>query len=114
MFVANEADIQGEEQVLNGKERKKARAGLAPHGSSPIFAYHPEDDLIARVSPDETRVDMSDNLLQYASHMADFSYTLAPDREQNSFGVDTRGRIMIVPYTKLSEMVEELDRWGTM
>ncbi|KAG6828857.1 hypothetical protein H0H92_006564 [Tricholoma furcatifolium] len=62
----------------------------APDG---IYPYHPEDDLIKEAS----------------AHSLDYRFTTADEpREKDSFGLDTRGRIMLVPAEKFPELIVKM------
>ncbi|KAG6856604.1 hypothetical protein H0H87_002696 [Tephrocybe sp. NHM501043] len=62
----------------------------APDG---IYPYHPEDELIKQVS----------------IHSVDYHFTTAAEpREKDSFGLDTRGRIMLVPAERFPELIAKM------
>ena len=108
-------------EALGGKKKKKqkrANAGTtlgnaASASQEGLFAYHPEDEVIARVRlPSRRAWSASDRNLQFATGIADFDFTHAPARDEDAFGVDTKGRLMLVPYDKLGELVAALDKEG--
>jgi len=67
-----------------------------------IYSFHPEDEYI----------------MQLASHTHHYPYSSQQQqqpRDKESFGLDTRGRIMLVPGEKLGELVRGLgERFGEM
>lgn len=72
--------------------RSKRHKGTAPLGGG-VFPFHPEDDVLAK----------------FASHTFDFSLTSSQPREQDSFGLDTGGRIMIIPSENLPQIAIALN-----
>lgn len=55
--------------------------------------------------------------LQSSTHTLDYPFTSAPPepRDQESFGLDTRGRLMLVPFERFGEMVQNMGTvyvWG--
>jgi len=64
---------------------------LAPDG---IYLYHPEDAFIK----------------MFSTYSIDYQFSSAPEpRERDSFGLDTRGRIMLVPAEKFPELVVKVN-----
>jgi hypothetical protein len=49
---------------------------------------------------------------QFAEDTLDFAFSNAPERDQDSFGVDTRGRLMLVERSKLDELIQQLEVEG--
>ncbi|KIY49662.1 hypothetical protein FISHEDRAFT_40603 [Fistulina hepatica ATCC 64428] len=72
------------------KSKKKRTSSTSAEATRPedgIYSFHPEDDVI----------------IQFASHVLDYCLTKTPTEPRNaeSFGLDTRGRIMLVPHVQL-------------
>ena len=42
----------------------------------------------------------------------DFAFSNTPERSGDSFGVDTKGRLMLVPFDKLDDLVAALEVEG--
>ncbi|KAG6854206.1 hypothetical protein C0991_009519 [Blastosporella zonata] len=62
----------------------------APDG---IYLYHPEDEFIKLAS----------------IHSVDYHFTTAAEpREKDSFGLDTRGRIMLIPAERFPELIAKM------
>ncbi|KAF8910830.1 p21-C-terminal region-binding protein-domain-containing protein [Mucidula mucida] len=80
----------------SSKKSKKAKIPQAPSMSRPsdgIYSFHPEDDLIKQAS----------------LHFADYTFSApAEPRNEESFGLDTRGRLMLVPSENYVPLVERM------
>lgn len=50
---------------------------------------------------------------QYATNILDFDFTQKPDRSEDSFGVEEKGRLMLIPTAKLEDLVEALEKEGS-
>lgn len=61
-----------------------------------IYPFHPEDDAIRALS----------------LHSLDYKYTNAPTepRERDSFGLDIRARMMLLPADRLDALVEKMQK----
>ena len=46
--------------------------------------------------------------LQFATHTLDYTFTHAQPRDSESFGLDTGGRMMLVPAARLREIAAAL------
>ncbi|KAL1741334.1 BCP1 family [Schizophyllum fasciatum] len=57
-----------------------------------VYAFHPEDGVIA----------------EFATHVADYPFARAEPRDRESFGLDTRGRLMLVPAERFVDMVRKM------
>lgn len=51
---------------------------------------------------------------QVASHTLDYSFSSAEPREKDSFGLDTGGRVMLVPANRFQELVASLNEAYTV
>jgi protein BCP1 len=79
-----------------------------------IYPFHPEDEhikqvclllLIIKTVPGNNTV----HFLQFAIHSADYAFTTATEpREKDSFGLDMRGRIMLVPADRFPQLVDKI------
>lgn len=82
----------------SSKKSKRSKAPLAqqPTVELPqdgIYPFHPEDECIK----------------QFAIHSADYAFTTATEpREKDSFGLDTRGRMMLVPADRFPQLVDKI------
>ncbi|KAJ3785414.1 p21-C-terminal region-binding protein-domain-containing protein [Lentinula aff. detonsa] len=81
----------------NKKKKAKAAASNAPTMSRPmdgVYSFHPEDEFI----------------MQASSHAIDYAFTAAPvePRDSESFGLDTRGRLMLVPFENFEKLVQTM------
>ncbi|TFK67662.1 hypothetical protein BDN72DRAFT_770445, partial [Pluteus cervinus] len=79
------------------KKAKKAAASV-PAGSRPadgLYLFHPEDDCIK----------------QFATHTVNYAYTKGPStpRDSESFGLDTRGRMTLVPRENLDALISKME-----
>ncbi|CAL1696988.1 unnamed protein product [Somion occarium] len=73
--------------------RTKRHKGVPPPTAGGVFSFHPEDEVIQK----------------FATHTLDYSFTNAQPREQDSFGLDVGGRMMLVPADRLSNLVATLN-----
>ncbi|KAJ3926144.1 MAG: p21-C-terminal region-binding protein-domain-containing protein [Lentinula lateritia] len=79
------------------KKKKTKAVTTAPTMSRPVdgvYSFHPEDEFIKQAS----------------SHAIDYAFTAAPaePRDSESFGLDTRGRLMLLPFVKLDTLVQTM------
>ncbi|EGN92707.1 hypothetical protein SERLA73DRAFT_65334, partial [Serpula lacrymans var. lacrymans S7.3] len=72
------------------KRQKPITTASAP--SNGVYSFHPEDEYIQMM----------------ASHSVDYAFTNSQPREKESFGLDTGGRMMLVPASRLQELVDTL------
>ncbi|KAI0075925.1 hypothetical protein K474DRAFT_1663691 [Panus rudis PR-1116 ss-1] len=72
--------------------RTKRHKGALPTSGGGVFSFHPEDEVISK----------------FASHTIDYSFTNSQPREKDSFGLDTGGRLMLIPAEKLPLIVTAL------
>ncbi|ESK85514.1 hypothetical protein Moror_10076 [Moniliophthora roreri MCA 2997] len=77
------------------KRSKKAKE--APEEARPsdgIYSFHPEDDHIKKTS----------------THSIEYKFNSAPPepRDNESFGLDTRGRMMLVPISRFEDLVTQM------
>ncbi|KAJ7596518.1 p21-C-terminal region-binding protein-domain-containing protein [Mycena floridula] len=83
--------------ATKSKSKRSKHRGPEPQVAAPadnIFSFHPEDDCIR----------------QHSSHALDYTFIAAsPEpRDQESFGLDTRGRMMLLPIEKFPDMVTKM------
>ncbi|TFY66396.1 hypothetical protein EVG20_g4697 [Dentipellis fragilis] len=71
------------------KRQRNAAPAPAPGG---VYSFHHEDELIKK----------------YASFSLDYSFTNTQLREQDSFGLDQGGRMMLIPAEKLPQLIAEM------
>ncbi|KAJ3828943.1 p21-C-terminal region-binding protein-domain-containing protein [Lentinula raphanica] len=81
----------------NKKKKAKAATSNAPTTSRPadgVYSFHPEDEFIMKSS----------------AHAIDYAFTAAPTepRDSESFGLDTRGRLMLVPSDRFENLVQTM------
>jgi protein BCP1 len=106
------------------KRQKGADASIkdsnAPNGG--VYSFHPEDEYIQKVYsacpsyafalPRSLPLTIANHLyflhIQAASHSQNYSFTSAEPREKDAFGLDTGGRMMLVPAEKFRELVDNL------
>ena len=67
---------------------------MAQRPADGIYPFHPEDDII----------------MQCASHSLNYSFDNAPreKRDAETFGIDNRGRIMLMPIEHFEELVRRM------
>ncbi|CAE6507447.1 unnamed protein product [Rhizoctonia solani] len=82
-FDDNEESATGTSQPVKKQKRK---GGI-------LRSYHAEDEHIEKI----------------ASAKAEYEYTSRIEREQDSFGVDVAGRVMVFPHSKFAALVSLVD-----
>lgn len=81
------------------KSKKKNKGGAAGAAAASVpmaagsFAYHPEEEFIDRL----------------ASHVHMFPLKSAPPRDDESFGVEQFGRLVLIEREKLRKAVEAME-----
>ncbi|KAI0656746.1 p21-C-terminal region-binding protein-domain-containing protein [Cubamyces menziesii] len=70
---------------------KRQKQSEPPQGAG-VYPFHPEDDIIRK----------------FATHTLDYTFTHAQPREADSFGLDTGGRMMLIPATRLRDIATAL------
>ncbi|KAF9007900.1 p21-C-terminal region-binding protein-domain-containing protein [Cyathus striatus] len=83
----------GKNKTKKTKRTQPSTAEVAPPTDG-IFSFHPEDEVIK----------------QATVHTLDYTFTTAaPEpRDRESFGLDTRGRMMLVPAERFEELVQKM------
>lgn len=105
LFISRIYRLTADEQeallaTTSAPKRKKQKSNAPANGptvntGSGTFSFHPEDEYIQKA----------------ASHTVDYSFTNSqPREEKDAFGLDTGGRMMLVPAEKLSSFSEEILR----
>ncbi|KAG8713641.1 hypothetical protein FRC11_011542, partial [Ceratobasidium sp. 423] len=82
-FDDNEESATGTSQPA---KRQKRKGGI-------LRSYHAEDECIEKV----------------ASAKAEYEYTHKIEREEDSFGVDLAGRVMVFPQSRFADLVSLMD-----
>ncbi|KAI0762480.1 p21-C-terminal region-binding protein-domain-containing protein [Fomes fomentarius] len=72
--------------------RTKRQRQSNPPPAAGVYPFHPEDDVIRK----------------FASHTLDYTFTHTQPREPESFGLDTGGRMMVIPATRLRDVAAAL------
>ncbi|KZT68813.1 hypothetical protein DAEQUDRAFT_757365 [Daedalea quercina L-15889] len=83
-----EAELQG---PAPRSKRPKQSAPQKP-SSGGVYSFHPEDEQIQKI----------------ALHSLDYNFTNSQPREENAFGLDMGGRMILFPATRLRELVSVL------
>jgi protein BCP1 len=76
------------------RNKKQKKTTTAAGGVGGTFSFHPEDEHIQAA----------------ASHTLDYSFTNAPARDKEAFGLDTGGRIMVMPFANLAGFVSAISQ----
>ncbi|KAF7437483.1 Mss4p nuclear export [Pleurotus ostreatus] len=105
LFVSRTYHLSPEEESYlasnprspSSKKSKKQKAKSQPVAQRPaggIYPFHPEDDII----------------MQCASHTLNYSFDNAPreKRDAETFGIDNRGRVMLVPVERFEELIRRM------
>lgn len=97
------------------KNREPLTSPNAGGGETSTFSFHPEDEYIQKVFFDAqlsfTQLDVTYALLlpiKYAIHSLDFPLSNQVPREPDSFGLDTGGRMMLIPAENFRPLIEEM------
>lgn len=76
------------------RSSKRQRNAIDPMRSDGgVYSFHPEDEYIQK----------------FASHTLDFAFSNAQPRDKESFGLDTGGRMMLVPAANLPPLIQALN-----
>ncbi|KAI0825327.1 p21-C-terminal region-binding protein-domain-containing protein [Trametes gibbosa] len=70
---------------------KRQKQSEASQGAG-VYPFHPEDDIIRK----------------YATHTLDYAFTRAQPRSEEAFGLDTGGRMMLIPAARLRDIAAAL------
>ncbi|KAG8900347.1 hypothetical protein FRB99_006105 [Tulasnella sp. 403] len=92
--------MEDEEQAPTGGSTKKRKVErLRPQAGT--HSFHQEDECIQKAGPGPRST--------FASHTLDYEFTNRQPREgEDAFGLDVAGRMMVVPASKFSELVQAL------
>ncbi|KAI5120873.1 hypothetical protein M0805_008245 [Coniferiporia weirii] len=74
------------------KNRPPPSAALAPGGGPSTYSFHPEDEYIQK----------------YATYTLDYPLTTQVPRDEDSFGLDMGGRMMLVSAESFQPMIDEM------
>ncbi|KAA1468314.1 hypothetical protein DENSPDRAFT_833560 [Dentipellis sp. KUC8613] len=80
------------EMQASAPQSKRQRNAAPPPPPGGVYSFHHEDELIKK----------------YASFSLDYPFTNTQPREQDSFGLDQGGRMMLIPAEKLPQLVVEM------
>jgi len=84
--------MEGVESTGPPPKRQKGKpAARAPSGLG-TYSYHPEDEVLEK----------------YASYSMNYEFTHKQVREEDAFGADIGGKLMLIPADKLKEVVDEM------
>ncbi|KAM0752893.1 hypothetical protein T439DRAFT_323503 [Meredithblackwellia eburnea MCA 4105] len=97
----NDPEDDGRGKLGAGEKKRKKKAKKGEHISSKekqeaqVWVYHAEDDFIATLS----------------SHKTIFAYSSAPKKNEDgdSFGVETKGQIMLMEAVKFPQLLEGIE-----
>jgi len=99
LFISRTYKLSPEEELaLNSQttpsqsKKRRAQNQAQPKSSNGVYSFHHEDTLIQ----------------QLASHSVDFDFTNTQPREQDAFGLNLGGRMMLVSAENLTELVKQL------
>jgi protein BCP1 len=109
---------QSQPQPTSAPRSKRARRQKAaiPAPAPPpdgIFSFHPEDECIMQVCHTQHRIFSYTHCFpQFASHTLTYTFTRGQNqthpREKDAFGLDTGGRMMLVPATRFPEAISRM------
>lgn len=95
LFITRVYRLSAEEAAdlhASAPRTKRNKGSSTPLGGG-VFPFHPEDEQIRKL----------------ASDVVDYSFSSSQPREKDSFGLDTGGRMMLVPAERLPQIVASLD-----
>ncbi|KAI0638883.1 p21-C-terminal region-binding protein-domain-containing protein [Trametes polyzona] len=73
------------------RTKRQKQSSAAPQGAG-VYPFHPEDDVIRK----------------FATHTLDYTFTHAQPRTEEAFGLDTGGRMMLIPANRLRDIAAAL------
>jgi len=92
---AMELESRAQRPSKRQKNKPQPQTALPPSTSGPAsasYSFHPEDECIQK----------------FASHTLDYALTKQQPREEDSFGLDIGGRLMLLPAERFHSMVDAL------
>ncbi|KAK7468324.1 Mss4p nuclear export [Stygiomarasmius scandens] len=98
LSLDDEAHLANSQSRNVSSKKKKKKAGRdtldsVPRPEDGVYSFHPEDECIK----------------EFAQHEINYPFSSQPEpREKDSFGLDTRGRLMLVSADKFEEMVGKM------
>jgi len=103
LFISRTYRLSPEEEAAMHSAAHPAKRQKIPNTddsgpSDGVYSFHPEDEYIQKV----------------ASHTLDYSFSSAEPREKDSFGLDTGGRMMLIPADRFQELVASLNEAYTV
>lgn len=99
-----EAELQG---PASRSKRQKQTAQQPP--SRGVYPFHPEDEQIQKVRTTIfCLLVLNSSICKIAVHSLDYNFTNTKPREENGFGLDMGGRMMLVPASRLRDLVSAL------
>jgi protein BCP1 len=122
LFISRTYRLSPEEEAAMQSAAHPAKRQKVPSvsGSGPsdgVYSFHPEDEYIQKASLILKFVELFVVLTilhQVASHTLDYSFSSAEPREKDSFGLDTGGRMMLVPADRFQELIASLNEAYTV
>ncbi|KZT22072.1 hypothetical protein NEOLEDRAFT_1120069, partial [Neolentinus lepideus HHB14362 ss-1] len=98
LFISRTYKLSPEEEAeliaTAPRSSKRQRNAIDPMRSDGgVYSFHQEDEYIKK----------------FASHILDFTFSNAQPREKDTFGLDTGGRIMLVPASNLTLLIAALN-----
>ncbi|EIN13287.1 hypothetical protein PUNSTDRAFT_94301 [Punctularia strigosozonata HHB-11173 SS5] len=82
------------DQPRSKKHKNAAAAQASSTAKGGSYSFHPEDEIIQK----------------FATHAIDYSFTNAQPRDEEAFGLDTGGRMMLVPSDRFQELIAAINR----
>ncbi|OBZ78572.1 Protein bcp1 [Grifola frondosa] len=86
------AEEAAELQAATPRTKRQKQVLVSASSGGGVFPFHPEDDCIRK----------------FASHAIDYTFSHAQPREEEAFGLDTGGRMMLIPAARLRELAAAL------
>ena len=73
------------------------------------FPYHPEEEFIDKVRSNARSTHYQELIFQVAKHVHTYPFKSAPKRDEESFGVEQHGRIILAETAQLASAIASME-----
>ena len=90
-------------------KKRRAQQSHLQTSANGVYSFHHEDPIIQKVSQFNMTLCRRAKARQMAIHSLDYNFTNAQPREEDAFGLDLGGRMMLLSADSLPRLVAELN-----